>query len=429
MSNEEIISMDRAAIALFLIVVTLSACTGKAPETATTTTLARVTTSTTYPARLDAVSGVALVGANLHRTGVYDTEGPALGKLKWKFKTGERQASPPVVFDGIVYVGGWNSSFYALDAETGGVIWEFVAGDKRYSEAVVADGIVYSGGTEGYMYALDAKTGKEKWRFKVDGYRLPVPGGALFDDVDSPVVYSGVIYFSSNDGNLYAVDSTTGRLLWKYNTESIIFSFPIISGGLVYFDDGSGGDARHIFALDAKTGQERWQFTTLSGAIYLSLDSGILYAGGWGDKLYAIDAATGEQLWVFSTGTRNYFGTIPAVYNGMVYAGSSNGYLYALDAITGEKIWEYETLGGFHTPEPSIAGGVLYFVDGLRTGETVDGTFVEEDWNVLHAIDTETGEEKWTSRIAGEAGYERVVYIADGTAYFVGKDGYVYAVR
>ena len=36
--------------------------------------------------------------------------------------------------------------------------------------------------------------------------------------VGSPVWSDGIIYFGGDDGNIYAVDSKTGRQLWKHAT-------------------------------------------------------------------------------------------------------------------------------------------------------------------------------------------------------------------
>ena len=51
----------------------------------------------------------------------------------------------------------------------------------------------------------------------------------------SPAVANGVVYVGSDDGNLYALDASTGALLWSYTTGDIVFSSPAVANGIVYF--------------------------------------------------------------------------------------------------------------------------------------------------------------------------------------------------
>ena len=68
------------------------------------------------------------------------------------------------------------------------------------------------------------------WKFQT--------GGAVNS---SPAVSGGIVYFGSEDGNLYAVDIKTGQEKWKFQTEGMVFSSPAVSGGMVYLgsDDGN----------------------------------------------------------------------------------------------------------------------------------------------------------------------------------------------
>src|SRR5262249_49741574 len=68
---------------------------------------------------------------------------------------------------------------------------------------VVSEGKVYVGSTDGYLYAADSKSGALRWKFRA---------GA----VDStPAIAGGLVYFTSRPGSLYAVNAASGRLAWK----------------------------------------------------------------------------------------------------------------------------------------------------------------------------------------------------------------------
>jgi len=64
-----------------------------------------------------------------------------------------------------------------------------------------------------------------------------------------------VVYFGSNDWYLYAVDTKTGEEKWKFETGRAVSS-PALSDGMVYF----GSDDKHVYAVDSKTGEEKWKF-------------------------------------------------------------------------------------------------------------------------------------------------------------------------
>lgn len=56
--------------------------------------------------------------------------------------------------------------------------------------------MAYVGSSDGNLYAMDATTGKDHWSFPT--------GGRVYS---SPTVAAGVAYVGSADGNLYAVQT------------------------------------------------------------------------------------------------------------------------------------------------------------------------------------------------------------------------------
>ena len=93
--------------------------------------------------------------------------------LRWKFHTGNVIHASPAVADGTLYIGSWDSYFYALDAASGRQRWRFKTGEDPninnqvgiQSSAVVADGVVYFGCRDSHLYALDAASDAKRWAF------------------------------------------------------------------------------------------------------------------------------------------------------------------------------------------------------------------------------------------------------------------------
>ncbi|HET8909808.1 MAG TPA: PQQ-binding-like beta-propeller repeat protein, partial [Ktedonobacterales bacterium] len=124
-----------------------------------------------------------------------------LGKV-WSFLTGGMIASQPAVVNGVVYVGSWDGYEYALDATTGAMLWKTFLGTTTASptcfpsqmgissSATVQNGVVYVGGGDAYWYALDATTGAVLW--KVYTGDNSATGGHY--NWSSPLIYNGYAY-------------------------------------------------------------------------------------------------------------------------------------------------------------------------------------------------------------------------------------------
>jgi alcohol dehydrogenase (cytochrome c) len=109
-------------------------------------------------------------------------------------------------------------------------------------------GTYYTGGSEkrldeeswGAVRALDVKTGKQVWDFA-----LPSPTWAGVLSTAGGLVFSG-----SNEGNFYALDATSGKPLWQFQTGG-----QIRSGPMSFALDGkqyvavTGGRAIFVFGL------------------------------------------------------------------------------------------------------------------------------------------------------------------------------------
>ena len=148
---------------------------------------------------------------------------------------------------------------------------------------------------------------------------------------------------------------------WRFNTEGAVFSSPAVEGGVVYF----GSEDNHLYAVDARSGLERWRFTPTGDLIVSpimfsspAIADGVVYFGSGDSHLYAVDASTGEEIWTFKTG--GGIPSSPAVVGETVYFGSIDGHVYALDRKTGLEMWRFRSEGAVDS-SPAVADGVVYF--------------------------------------------------------------------
>lgn len=136
-----------------------------------------------------------------------------------------------------------------------------------------------------------------------------------FDDAFHVAVADDRVYFgSSGDHHVYALDATTGTILWTFATDGPVRLAPSIAGDAIYF----GSDDGFVYCLDAVSGSLRWKQRVADGddrvighGRVISLwpvrsgvlvDSGVAYCAAGvfpAESIYvaAYDARTGERIW------------------------------------------------------------------------------------------------------------------------------------
>ena len=94
---------------------------------------------------------------------------------------------------------------------------------------------------------------------------------------DAPAVFSGVVFITTTDGNLYAVDADTADTRWRVDMADHVSTSPVVSEGVVFIVSLNG----RVYAWDELTGDLRWQYDT-GGLVYTSLvvAGGMVYVSG-----------------------------------------------------------------------------------------------------------------------------------------------------
>lgn len=315
---------------------------------------------------------------NPAHTGVYDAVGVTKApKVKWKFQTTGRLISSPAIVNGTAYIGSFDGFLYAVDAERGSGKWKFETDGSISSSPAVAGGLVYFVSYDGNFYAVDSATGKKKWSFQTEGERRFAakningisPEKETMPDfwdfyLSSPVVWEGKVYFGSGDGNIYALDATSGTLKWKFKTGNVVHASPAIASGTLFI----GGFDTFFYALDANTGEEKWRHKTgedpsihnqegiTSSA---AVADGMVYVGCRDSHLYFLDAETGRRKTEFFGGG-GWISNSPAVKDGRLYfGGGSDRRFQWLDSKTAAPVYSLNIEAGTFA-SPAIAGNLLY---------------------------------------------------------------------
>lgn len=214
------------------------------------------------------------------------------------------------------------------------------------------------------------------------------PRATLAPLTASPLPVGPIAYVGSLTGDLYALDTGTGRLRWRYASQLYTISTPAVAGGVAYATS-RGGD---VLALRGADGSLLWQQplgTPFWSAAPPAIADGVLYTAGnaagqdQGGAVYALDLADGRVRWRYATG--GGFWAPPVARNGIVYAGCADGALYALRASDGALLWRSATSAvgaSAITDAPAVsADGVVVYVVSAASG--------------IFAFDAATGAPRW----------------------------------
>jgi len=247
------------------------------------------------------------------------------------------------------------------------------------------------------------------------------------------------------------------RPAWRHDDNGGVSGTPVIVDGLVFYGDWTGV----VHAADACTGELVWSTSVGEAplATSLAVATGLVVASDFADGIHALSQADGAIVWstaLAGGGTATGSGA-PAIANGMVITGVAGGVepvgwrgsIVAFDLASGEELWraytdnDLPTEGGsvsvWSSPAVDLGRGVAYIGTGNTNRIRNDGEPVPDSpfANALLAIDIDTGEVIWVTRMLEEdagrdfdIGAPPTLFTADGRDLVAvgGKSGDFFAL-
>jgi outer membrane protein assembly factor BamB len=274
--------------------------------------------------------GSVLVGSRDNHLYSFDREN---GNQRWRYQMGRAIIHSPAVLDGEVFVvdDGDPSQLFALrdQGNSAALIWGPVNTGARAvtSFNVFSDTLLIGVGTAPsfQLLTVDRDNGNILRRY------TDISGSALL----YPAIGDQLVYVAA--GQLKALDVLNNEQVWVHPnianlTAGPVYSSPGVRGlAELYVADGSN----RIFALNANTGVEYWNYGNGDRVSGLAVSSSALLVSGNG-YIRAISRDTGQLLWNASTAGETLGG--PWTDNSLVVAFTTSGTLVFLDAATGSVL-------------------------------------------------------------------------------------------
>jgi outer membrane protein assembly factor BamB len=337
----------------------------------------------------------------------------------------------------VVYAGG-NNHVYAYPAGGGAPIWTFkLASGVVETSPAVFGGTVYFGSTSGTIYAVNAATGALKCSFNTGQVVLASPVVVNAPDGSGPVVYDGTVPSSTSPGAewaIYGPGNTHGACVKDWEFTGFVVSpggswsppaYGTDAEGVRLLVFGSKDTDDSVYALNATTGALVWRYRTATvqysdvgapPAISVpgrnGFADGVVYVTGKDKVVYALDLTTGALIWKhgLAAGTNSSKGDLSgaALLGNRVYVGSDSG-VYALSATTGGLVWHVLSQSTFYAT-PSVTG---------PSGQQV--LLIGSNGGGLYALSLASGATVWTQKPA--SGFWASAAISQGAFYVEGLDG------
>jgi outer membrane protein assembly factor BamB len=237
--------------------------------------------------------------------------------------------------------------------------------DRLIVQPVVQSGRIYTMDASSEVRASNAQNGSRQWSVDLtpedddDGHI----GGGL-------AVEGNLLFVTTGFGEIFALDTATGKIVWKRGVSAPMRSAPTVNAGRVF----AVTVTNKLYTLDAQDGRVLWnhsgieEATGLLGGASPAVDSGVVVVPYSSGEVFALRIENGQELWSDSlAGQRRTRGTTslsairgrPVIDRGVVYATSFGGVTAAINLRTGRRVWDKEIAS---IESPWIAGDYLYMI-------------------------------------------------------------------
>jgi outer membrane protein assembly factor BamB len=317
---------------------------------------------------------------------------------QWDASIGDRTNAGLAVVGSTLFLDTLAGDVFAFDLNDGHVLWQRRVDGVTMSTPIVANGLVFIGTgrnspgelnvwkrKEGdRIYAFDASTGAERWSFKTIGEDMPSPGYA-----------NGTLIFANGDSHAYALDASTGKLLWSRSLPGIATMASADVAGSDAFLSVCGDHFHNASTLRVRVTDGRILWRAPYGScdsapaydgtrVFVSGIDGMLQPYGFGGRtaVVALRATDGKLLWAYHSSADGYdtiVGSAERAVAGTYHAGTyyqaipGEDRVIAFDANSGAIRWQMRTLAPVKM-SPLVVRDRVFFGDGAGLFYTVDAT-------------------------------------------------------
>lgn len=208
-------------------------------------------------------------------------------------------------------------------------VWSFSFGGEKQrgqeSQPLIHNGKMFVTASYSRIYAVDSKSGKKLWKYE---HRLPDGIMPCCDVINrGAALYDNLVIFATLDAQIVALNQDTGAVVWKEKIDDYAAGYsasaaPLIAGGLLLtgVSGGEFGVIGRVEARDPKTGKMVWVRPMVEGHMGYKYENGKAVENG-------ISGTTNKSwpgdLWK-AGGATTWLGGSYDASTGLAYFGTGN---------------------------------------------------------------------------------------------------------
>ncbi|WP_227515527.1 outer membrane protein assembly factor BamB [Marinobacter salinus] len=261
-------------------------------------------------------------------------------------------------------------------------VWSMSVGDGHdgeflYLRPLNTGDVIYAASADGELVAVESEDGKVVWQTELND--------RIFAGVAGD---SDQLYLATREADLLALSRVDGSELWRASLPTEVLAAPQSNGELVVAQTTDG----RVLAFEAESGEKRWQYDGVVPALSMRAAAAPLVGGDVviasfaNGKIMALSAESGQPLWQYEVGQpqgRTELERLvdiagqPLVLDSAILVVGYQGKLALVDIRTGQEIWSRKASSLY---SPMIGDGDIYLASANGDVVALRGSDRRELW-------------------------------------------------
>lgn len=281
------------------------------------------------------------------------------GRQLWQRDTGLALSGGPEVAGGRLVVGSTNGELLALSTKDGTELWRAQVGSEILSVPRIAGDLVVLHSANDSVYGFDVAKGEQLWNYDFQAPTLTLRGSS------TPLIVANHAIVGVSGGRLVKIELASGLPDWittvtpprgRSELERIadLNATPAVVGETLYVVAYNGD----LAALDFTSGAVLWR-RALSSYAGLTVADDTIYVTDSNDLVWAAKPNDGAGLWK-QEALRYRNLTAPAVVGNNLVVGDLEGYVHLLARSDGRILGRQRVTKADIQAQPLVVGGRIF---------------------------------------------------------------------
>ncbi|QJC33946.1 PQQ-binding-like beta-propeller repeat protein [Enterobacteriaceae endosymbiont of Donacia cinerea] len=237
----------------------------------------------------------------------------------------------PIISNNYLYVGNKQGKIFAINIKNKSVVWEQNIFNEILSNFIIRKNILLVHSMDDILQGLDKNNGKILWTAHLGHSNILSIRG-----LSDPVLFFDNVIIGSDNGLISSRVVTNGFLVWeqsllRMNSNKNFINIndidiqPIIYKGIVYVSSYNG----NFMAINLSTGDIIWEKIYFTHKNFI-INNNVIYLIDPLNRIFALNAKNGKLIWIIDEFKNNKIDNL-FIYNKKIFFTNNKGFLYWID--------------------------------------------------------------------------------------------------